>query len=157
MVAGYLLPGRADSVDFGAGFGRGGGVKDEDLGVEALRRGLAAALPLAVGVEDGKAAGEAGRDLAVEEETPAGFGDALLGLVGGAEAEVELCLDPALRLGGVGGVAGESGRGCGRGWAHTRGASAEEHAEGGAGEQTLAHGLLVTFPPRRPARRRRIP
>jgi hypothetical protein len=103
LVAGKFLPGYADGFDFGGVFGCRGIVNDEDLGADALWGFLLAALPLAVDVEDGEASRETGRDLVVEEIAPGGLGDTLIGVVGGAEAEVETGVDPVRRVRGMGG------------------------------------------------------
>src|SRR5258708_22753996 len=103
------LPGGADGVDLVAVLGGVRIVDDEELGAEALGDGLGLALPLAVDVENAEAVREARGDFPVEKFAPAGFGDAVAWLVGEAETEVELGVDPTLGDARVGGVAGEGG------------------------------------------------
>jgi hypothetical protein len=114
LVAGLFLPCGADGFYAGVVFGGGGEVDDEDFGADALGGGMgglaALGLPLAVDVDDAEAGGEARGDFAVEEVAPLGFGDAFIGRIGGAEAEVEAGVDPALGRGWVGWIALE---GCG--------------------------------------------
>lgn len=123
LIAGALLPGGSDGLDFGAIGRRVGIVDDQHLGAQALRAAHGLALPLSIAVEDAEAVGEARCDFLVEEVAPAGLGDAGFGvhdsrlwcrlwgcdLWCAAESEIEAGVDPALGVSGVRGVAREGG------------------------------------------------
>src|ERR1700733_1956976 len=98
LIAGTLLPGRANRFDLVAIDGGIGIVDHQQLRVQSFGSSFLLALPLAIDVDHAQAIRKTRCDFLVEKIAPRGFADASVGMIGRSETEVEPGIDPALCL-----------------------------------------------------------